>query len=160
MILSLGRCFAAAFMPPHPADLINKYSIIATVKVSAVTDIVSGSGFWHSQDTPVEVLMARLHPLKILKGRLSEMPIVIQTLGETVPLKLDREYLIFLNQDEWRYIAKNVFPITKDRVHWYSSTSDIALGTAPTVDEIPLDHAVRQIESIVKKAEQDAATNP
>lgn len=88
------------------------------------------------------------------------MPIVIQTLGETVPLKLDREYLIFLNQDEWRYIAKNVFPITKDRVRWYNSTSDVALGTAPTVDEIPLDHAVRQIESIVKKAEQDAATNP
>ena len=146
----VSHCLAQNVYPPFPDELVNKYDIIATAKVSDIAGPLSGSTFWQNNQIGIEVELARLLPEKVLKGKLPSEPIVIQTLNsETIILEKDKEYLLFLRQSDWHYQPANIFPIKNGKVTWYKESKTKSLP-APSWELMPIEQAVKAIEGIVK----------
>ena len=146
-------CFAQAYYPPYPSDLVNQSSIICISKVGQTTAYLEGSGFFQSKETYFGVILATLLPPRTLKGKLPKCPVALQLVGsETMPLDDNKEYLLFLEQDGIFYKTKQVFPIKDGKVPCYISDTDIKPQTPPPWDEVPVEKAVKSIQGIVKDA--------
>jgi hypothetical protein len=152
----VSHCLAQNVYPPFPDELVNKYDIIATAKVSGIAGPLSGSAMMQSHQVGVEVVLSKLLPEKLLKGKLPSEPIVIQTIdSETIILEKDKEYLLFLRQSDWHYQPANIFPIKNGKVTWYKESKTKSLP-APSWELMPIEQAAKAIEGIVKDA--DTAT--
>ena len=147
----MSHCLAQNVYPPFPDELVNKYDIIATAKVSGIAGPLEGTTFWQNNQIGIEVELARLLPEKVLKGKLPSEPIVIQTLNsETIELEKNKEYLLFLRQTDWYYQPANIFPIKNGKVDWYKDNQKKL--PAPRWDNMPIEQAIKAIEEIVKNA--------
>jgi hypothetical protein len=145
----VSHCFAQNVYPPFPDELVNKYDIIATAKVTETAGPLSGSAMIQSHQVGVDVVLSKLLPEKLLKGKLPSEPIVIQTLNsETIILEKDKEYLLFLRQSDWHYQPANIFPIKNGKVDWYKDNQKKL--PAPRWELMPIEQAVKAIEGIVK----------
>jgi hypothetical protein len=145
------HCFAQNVYPPFPDELVNKYDIIATAKVTETAGPLSGSTFWQNNQIGIEVALVRLLPKKVLKGKLRRDPIVIQNIGsETIELEKNKEYLLFLRQTDCYYQPANIFPIKNGKVDWYKDNQKKL--PAPRWENMPIEQAIKSIEVIVNDA--------
>jgi hypothetical protein len=146
------HCLAQNVYPPFADELVNRYDIIATAKVTETAGPLSGSAMMQSHQVGVEVVLSKLLPEKLLKGKLPSEPIVIQTINsETIILEKDKEYLLFLRQSDWHYQPANIFPIKNGKVTWYKESKTKSLP-APSWELMPIEQAIKAIENIVKNA--------
>jgi hypothetical protein len=150
-VVMVSYSFAQNFYPPFADELVNRYDIIATAKVDQTAGL-TGSAFSQSDQMGVELVISRLLPEKVLKGKLPDAPIVIQVCdSETIILQKDKEYLLFLRQKDWHYQLANIFPIKNGKVTWYKESKTKSLP-APSWELMPIEQAVIAIEGIVKDA--------
>ena len=86
-----------------------------------------------------------------IRGRLPREPMIFQftDLGDRNPLSKN-DYIVFLKSEGFLFRIVDAFEIDSDTAFWFKGRF-IAGDTGPTMEEVSLDRAIREIQQLIKQ---------